>query len=351
MENNFFYTIGAFILTFAAALSAKAQIKDSYSDTNPTNRTSSSQQTSLQPNFFSQGKNDTLPITYIPDNSTLPQGKMSLRNDFPYDQLPYQQSNAMAYPRIRQEDIAYSVRIWEDVDTRQPKNRSLMYALNDMGTQPLIAIILKAINQNAITAFSSEDDRFTTPLTPQQVKEAMGNGLDTSAKYDLEGNIIGYQVRNKAIDLDSIYTFRLKEDWFYDRKYGQMMVRIIGIAPVVPFTLSTGEVIPNSEHPMFWLYFPDLRSVLTKYKAYNMHSPGTKIPFNELFDMRLFKGQIVKSDFDNPGETPWNTLMPDMNDQQKAAQLIREQIQAYGEDDYDMVSQDTPSKKKPKKNK
>ncbi|ANI90484.1 hypothetical protein A9P82_15025 [Arachidicoccus ginsenosidimutans] len=305
--------------------------------------------TKLRPNFFSQGKADSLPVTVIPDNNTLPQGKMSLRNDFPYVQAPYQQSNALAYPRVRQEDIAYNVRVWEDVNTRKPQNRTMMYAMDDFGAQPLIAVILKAINANRLTAFDAQDDRFTTPLTPQKVKETMGNGLDTSATLDMDGNITGYQVRNKAVDLDSIYTFRLKEDWFYDKNYGRMMVRIIGIAPVIPFKLSTGEVIPNSEHPLFWIYFPDLRSILTKYKAYNTQAPGTKMPFDELFDLRQFKGRIVKSDYNNPGGENWNTLMPDLDEQQKTEEEIRKQIKEYGSDDYDMISQDTPPKKSKRK--
>lgn len=326
-----------------AAGQLRAQARDSYrSDT-------AASKSKLSPDFFSQGKADSLPVKYIPDNSTIPQGKMSLRNDFPYEQQPYLQSKALSYPRVRQEDIAYSVRIWEDVDTRKPGNRSMMYAIDDMGSQTLIAIILKAINNNQLTAFDAQDDRFTTPMTPQQVREAMGNGLDTSASYDLDGNINGYVVRNKAIDLDSIYTYRLKEDWFYDKNYGRMMVRIIGIAPVVPFTYSTGEVMPNSEHPLFWIYFEDLRPLLTKYKAYNMQAPGTKIPYDELFDLRQFKGAIVKSNYDNPGETNWNSLMPDPEDQQKAAQEIRRQISEYGADDYDMVSQDTPPKESRKR--
>ncbi len=300
--------------------------------------------TKTRPNFFSQGKADSLPVKYIPDNDILLQGQMSLRNDFPYEQAPYQQSDALKYPSVRQEDIAYSIRIWEDVDTRKPVNSTMMYAMDDRGSETLIAIILKAIRANQLTAFDAQNDRFTTPLTPQQVKDAMGNGLDTSASLDLDGNIVSYQVRNKAIDLDSIYTYRLKEDWFYDKNYGKMMARIIGIAPVVQFRLSTGEIIPNSEHALFWIYFPDLRSTLTKYKAYNTQVPGTKIPFDELFDLRQFKGRIVKSNYNNPGEINWNDLMPDLDDQRRTEEEIRRQLSEYGSDDYDMISQDTPPK-------
>ncbi|MDE1192783.1 MAG: gliding motility protein GldN [Arachidicoccus sp.] len=325
----------------------------SYADSQIRHRADSANNSKLAGNFYSQGKADSLPIKYIQDN-TISQGKLSLRNDFPYEQAPYyQQSNALNYPHVRQEDIAYSIRIWEDVDTRKPGNRNMMYAIDDRGSKSLIQIMLEAIRNNQLTAFDAQDDRFTTPLTPQQVRDAVGSGMDTSAILDLDGNITGYQVRNKTIDLDSIYTYRLKEDWFYDKNYGRMMVRIIGIAPVMPFILSTGDIIPNSEHAVFWLYFPDLRSILTKYKAYNMQEPGTKIPFDELFDLGQFKGKIIKSNYENPGEINWNNLMPDPEDQQKTIEEIRKQLSEYGNDNYDMISQETPSKhsKKSKKSK
>ena len=293
-------------------------------------------------NFFSQGAGDSLPVQVIQSNTKLPAGKMPLRNDFPYQQAPYQQSNALPYPSVHQENITFNIRVWENIDTRKKGNRHLMYALDDFGAHQLITLMLKAINDGKITAFNSEDDRFTTPMTPDQVRESMGDGLDTSAVYDLDGNITGYQVRSKSIDLDSVFTFCLKEDWFYDKSYGKMMVRVLGIAPIVPYKLSTGETIPNSEHALFWLYFPDLRSLLTKYKAYDNGATGTKIPFNEIFDLREFNGTMVKSDYQNPGEIPWNTLMPDLDEQKATAAEIWDLIDNYGKDKYHMISETLP---------
>ncbi|HTN37680.1 MAG TPA: gliding motility protein GldN [Arachidicoccus sp.] len=303
----------------------------------------------IRPNFFSQGAGDSLPVELIKENGIIPKGKMPLRNDFPYQQAPYQQSNALAYPSVKQENITFNVRVWENIDTRRSANRSMMYALDDFGAHQLVTLMLSAIKEGKITAFSSEDDRFTTPLSPDQVTEAMGNGLDTSAIYDLDGNISGYQVRSKSIDLDSIYTFCIKEDWFYDQNYGKMMVRILGIAPIVSYKLSTGDIIPNSEHPIFWLYFPDFRSYMTKYKAYDVRATGTKIPFNELFDLRQFNGTMAKSDYQNPGEISWNTLMPDLNEQKETADKIWSMIDSYGKDKYHMISENQADKKRKRK--
>lgn len=301
------------------------------------------------PNFFSQGAADSLPVQVIKGNDSILRGKMPLRNDFPYLQPPYQQSSALPYPSTQQENITFNVRLWENIDTRKAGNRSMMYALDELGAHQLITLMLTAVKEGKITAFSAEDDRFTTPMSPEQVTASMGNGLDTSAMYDLDGNISGYQVRSRSIDLDSVYTYCIKEDWFYDKNYGKMMVRILGIAPVVSYQLSTGEIIPNSEHPIFWLYFPDFRSVLTKYKAYDTRATGTKIPYDELFDLRQFSGKMVKSDYQNPGEISWNILMPDLDDQNAEAEKIWAMIHNYGKEKYYMISENAPDKKKRRK--
>ena len=84
------------------------------------------------------------------------------------------------------------------------------------------------------TAFSGDDDRFTTPITADDAFKVFAGGKDTSSKYDRDGNVIGYQVRDKAVDPDSIYKFRLKEEWVFDKESSRMFVRILGIAPVIP---------------------------------------------------------------------------------------------------------------------
>lgn len=274
---------------------------------------------------------DTLPVEFIDATKDIGEttNKMSLRNDFPYAKAPLQQSRAMPYPRVKEEDVAYKIRVWNDIDTRERANRFLMYAKNEFGTQNLISIIMDAVKTNKITAFSNEDDRFTTPLTAADAIAEFGGGMDTAARYDMEGNIIGYQVRRRAVDLDSVYTYRIKEDWFYDRNYGRMMVRIIGLAPVIPYKLSTGEILPGSEHPVFWLYYDDLRPLLSKFQTIHPTHPGVKIQLDEVLDKHIFNGKIIKSDYENPGEISWNTLMPDPADQEAERARIEQLLYNY----------------------
>lgn len=108
-----------------------------------------------------------------------------------------------------------------------------------------------------------------------------------------------------------------------------MMKRIIGIAPVIPYKLSTGETLPGSDHPIFWLYYDDLRPFLSRYQTMHPTQPGVKIQLDEALDKHVFEGLITKSDYENPGEIPWNILMPDPADQEAERARIKTLLDNY----------------------
>ena len=248
-------------------------------------------------------RDTSLPITSVPVTSggLLDSVRPSLRNDAPFEQNLVKDKAVLDYENLREDDAAYRVRVWREIDTREKINLPFRYAaVEDNGSQRFISILLRSIKDGSITAFSADDDRFTTPITPEDAQKAFGGGSDTSAKYDLNGNVIGYEVRPKVVDPDSIYLFRIKEEWIFDKKTSRMYARILGIAPVVSQKLSNGETLPNSEHPTWWLYYPDLRPVLAKYMAYNPKNFGARMTWEELFENRMFSSYIVKSTLDNP---------------------------------------------------
>lgn len=245
----------------------------------------------------------TLPIEVIKSGGgLLSDTKPSLRSDNAFTDDVYDGAVPLAYQTVRQSDVPFKIRVWREIDAREKLNRRFNYdGEDDQGNRRFINILLKAIRDDSLTAFSGDDDRFTTPITFEQAMSGFGGGMDTTATYDLNsGNISGYQVRNKAIDPDSIYKFRIKEDWFFDRNTSKLYCRIIGIAPVVSYKLSTGQVIPNSERPIFWLYYPDLRQVLVRTPAYNPYNPGASTSWDDIFESREFSSYVVKSDLDNP---------------------------------------------------
>jgi gliding motility associated protien GldN len=261
----------------------------------------------------STGVDTTLPMTFIKStgNGLFDSTRMSLRNDGAVQRNLVKDRTPLNYEDIREDDAVFMVRVWREIDAREKLNLGFRYAaVEDNGGQRFISILLKAIRDGDVTAFSGDDDRFTTPITADDAINAFGGGSDTAKVYDADGNVVGYQVRAKATDPDSIYKFRLKEEWIFDKESSRLFVRIIGIAPVIPYKLSTGDIVANSDRPVWWVYYPDLRPILAKYDVYNPKNIGAQMTWEELFESRMFSSYIIKSTIDNPFDLPLSSVYP-----------------------------------------
>ncbi|WP_346236359.1 gliding motility protein GldN [Niabella insulamsoli] len=206
----------------------------------------------------------------------------------------------LPYTPLYAADALYRVRVWRTIDARTDQNARYFYnkAIEGEDNKRLINIMLKAIKDDSVQAFSNIDDRFTTPISFEEALAGFGGGMDTSARYDMEGNIAGYQVRNRMVSPDSIYKFRLKEEWLFNKRDGKTYVRILGIAPVTSYTTSDGYTMANSEHAVFWIYYPELRKALVRNNITNPLNIGGYVTWEEVFENRLFESRILKSSLD-----------------------------------------------------
>jgi gliding motility associated protien GldN len=264
-------------------------------------------------NNASTGIDSSLPITVIKSsgNGLIDSTKMSLRNDGAVEKNLVRDRTPLPYEDIREDDAVFMVRVWREIDAREKMNLGFRYAaVEDNGSQRFISILLKAIKDGDVTAFRGDDDRFTTPITADDAINAFGGGFDTSKVYNNDGDVVAYQVRAKATDPDSIYKFMLKEEWIFDKESSRLFVRIIGIAPVMSYTRSDGTVVPNSERPLWWVYYPDLRPTLSKYNVYNPKNTADQMTWEELFEGRMFSSYIIKSTLDNPSDVPLSAVYP-----------------------------------------
>lgn len=259
------------------------------------------------------GGRDTTPIeqSKIKSASLLDSLKPSLRNDAAIEQNLVKDRNPLEYDNIREDDAVFRVRVWRQIDTREKLNQPFGYAaVEDNGSQRFISILLQAIKSGQVTAFSGDDDRFTTPITADAAMGAFGSGNDTSKVVDKDGNVVKLVVSPKVADPDSIYKFRLKEEWIFDKEASRLVVRILGIAPVMPVKLSNGITLENTDHPVWWVYYPDMRPVLSKYEVYNAKNYGARMTWEELFESRMFTSYIIKSTMDNPFDQDIAAMYP-----------------------------------------
>lgn len=281
----------------------------------------------------SQAINQNLPIEVIKTSgsgigdSVAP----SLRNDNAVDRQLVRDRAPLAYENIREDDAIYKQRVWREIDTREKMNLPFRYAANeDNGNQRFISILYNAVQSGNITVFNGEDDRFTTPLTKEQVAATITGGMDTVAVVDINGETTGYQARQRMIDTDSIYRFRIKEEWIFDKESSRMFVRILGIAPVMKKYTSTG--VDVGDIILFWAYYPDLRPTLSRYQVYNGKNYAARMSWEELFESRFFTSYITKSTVDNSFDRPLAQYIKDPLFRLLEGDNVKEKIFNYEQD-------------------
>ncbi len=202
------------------------------------------------------------------------------------------------YPYIREADVMWAKRIWQDIDLREKMNLPLYYPLEEAnGMKSLFDIIKDALLvEGSITAYSSgvtgQEDDFRTPLLRSDVQNMLEKP-DTSMTEDPDtGELVAvYQV--KKTNSQDITKYRIKEDWFFDRQRSERYIRIIGIAPLKERISSSGDPTGAFE-TLFWLYFPECRYVFANWDSFNRHNDTERRSYDDLFQKRMFSATVVK---------------------------------------------------------
>jgi gliding motility associated protien GldN len=255
-----------------------------------------------QPAASSQPRKSNVPYTFKANSSGGGLGdsvKKSMRNDNVIEKQLQKERTPMAYDNIREDDAIYRQKLWLEVNTKEKINQAFGYSADDdNGNQRFINILFKAIKEDSVVAFNADDDRFTTPYTLKQVLEKVLGGNDTIPQYDLKsGEVNGYEVRPKAVQADSITTFRIKEEVVFDKEASRLYRRILGIAPMLPRYSSTGDKL--GEELMFWIYYPDVRKSLAKFEVYNAKNSGARQTWEDYLESHMFSYYILKSTVNN----------------------------------------------------
>lgn len=237
----------------------------------------------------------------------IPPIKKSLRNDNAIERNLVKDRIPLAYEHIREDDATYMQRVWREIDVHEKMNLPFVYkAEGDLGNQRFIYILLNAIKNDSITAFSPLDDRFTTPLPFQEIINGLVGKPMTISVPDLANDPDGSKglLRDTTIvnefDPDKVERYWIKEDWVFDKESSRMQVRILGIAPLKTITNEDGTF--RDVTPIFWVYYPDLRPIFARHEVYNGKNFGARMSWEELFESRMFASRIIKSTVNNPND-------------------------------------------------
>lgn len=168
-------------------------------------------------------------------------------------------------------------RVWRVIDLSEPANQLLARpAVGATQCRSLIDVVRHGLREEGgIRAFV-----------------AGGDGLDDGFRTALDR----VPLMKELAALDSLSApkvgrIMIKEDWVFDKARGELVVRIIGLAPMIEVRGEFGEL--RGYRPLFWLYYPECRQLFAWWVA-GKGAEGSPVTFETVLDRRLFRGDISK---------------------------------------------------------
>lgn len=204
----------------------------------------------------------------------------------------FMNTEPVAFPKIRKADLMWEKRIWREIDFREKINHYFYYPIDPHNHwKSFMTIIMDGLKEGTITAYDiSATDEFLVPLTFQEV---IARQIDTSYQT-LQRPDPPYEEFDTIIYTDfdptEVMRLRIKEDWYFDKQRSQMMVRIIGLCPVMIKKVDEGE----RRVALFWIYFPEARGIFSKALIYNRYNDAMRLTYDDAFWKRMFNSYIYK---------------------------------------------------------
>jgi gliding motility associated protien GldN len=189
-------------------------------------------------------------------------------------------------PYLNERDVLWEKRIWRELDLREKMNHHFSNQ-----KEPLALILLNHAKSGSLTVYSNIDDAFTTALSVSELN-CMTTKYDSVIVYDPDNYSENVVVVKEEFNPQHVIRYRIKEVWYFDSKLSRMNVRILGIAPIVARFDDNGKYI--GETPLFWVFYPKAREILTDYKVFNAHNEAAQMNWDDIFQIRYFSSYIVK---------------------------------------------------------
>jgi antitoxin component YwqK of YwqJK toxin-antitoxin module len=159
------------------------------------------------------------------------------------------------YAFMKKADVVVEKTIWRNISK---ENNPLLFS-----SPSLFDTLYDLIRKNTLTIY--KDEALQTAKSGNDVANVFASG-----KYE-------------------VASFKLKEDWFFDKKTNASEIRPVALYAI----LRPHDAESEDNIGLGWIYFPDLRKIFATQKVSDKHFPSLT-SLDDLFWYRHFSSQIFK---------------------------------------------------------
>ena len=158
--------------------------------------------------------------------------------------------------------------------------------------QSLFSLLFNRFNEGSITVYEYEDLGYEN-LTPER-QLRFEDFLDRfGIVYDKDPSQTGnraFKILPVDIPTQSIRSYYVKEEYYYDVKTSDVSSQIVAICPVMDDEISMEGSV---RIPLFWVKYSDLQPYLSQQPVMlSTKNNATTATMDDFFSLKLYRGQI-----------------------------------------------------------
>lgn len=243
----------------------------------------------------------------------------------------------LEYGYVDDRDVLWAKTTWEIIDLDERINFPLYYPIDTVNIgsdrRSLFQVLLSSIKSGKLEHVYS-DSYFTEKRTLKDLAATIRK-VDTT-DYGIEQLNAGEAISPEYIEIrdltaQDIAEYHVKGIWYFDKRQGELKYRLLGIAPVAPDVNFIDDEEPDLV-ALFWVFYPHVRDILHKAKAFNRKNTYMPISFDHLLNARRFSSVIYKEDNEQGDRKVEDYINDNALLQLLESQRIKESIRDFEQD-------------------